>query len=809
MEGGNFAEEVEVVQEKEEKNWRGIVISVLVITIVLSLILTAVIIVNPESKDVKHGDPFTFEDIFRNEFQPQKFASQWIGDSDVFIYRSKEGEIMEYDAATNSSQLIMDNSTFRSLNTGWYQVSEDRSYVLIAYNIKKVYRHTFLAKYTIYSRYATNPNKRLIPFPQGKGDWNVELLQFAGWSPKGNSLSFVFRNNLYFQVSPDTTPNWITEDGQERRVFNGIPDWVYEEEILHTSRAHWWSPSNTYLCFAQFDDSAVPTYRFPFYGPGENIYGNIEEFAYPKAGDKSEGITPRVKLFIVTPQYGTSRKQLHPPANLGLDYYFQHLAWQDDEHVFVIWTNRVQNYSVYSICEAKYGDCYINQVENTHEGRGWIDMSKPVFIKDNYLIVHPEQDAMTGYWKHIAIISTPIRREGFRIYITQGQWDVLEILAYNSETNSVYFIGTDNDPKARHLFRVGVNTSPFMALESPECLTCNSTNSSCQYHSASFSHTANYYILECLGPGMPSWTLMSIQDDREIVLEDNVALSRLMSTKALPQRDYIEIDIGDDIKLWAYMDLPPGLNKEHVVQYPMLIHTYGGPGTQLVTYQSQLGWATHLVSQRNVIYVCIDGRGSGSRGQRWLHSNYGSLGTLEVTDQIKAAEYLRNTYSFIDNRRIAIWGWSYGGFVTLHALGDDLSAVFGCGIAVAPVTDWHYYDTVYTERYMNLERHNYKGYDNANVSRKAKNFHGKQLLLVHGTADDNVHFQNSAQFIKALTEAEVDFQMQIYSDKNHEISGPTTSRHLHRTMTRFLMDTCWHGGEPRMEGEDEPPATAA
>jgi len=376
---------------------------------------------------------------------------------------------------------------------------------------------------------------------------------------------------------------------------------------------------------------------------------------------------------------------------------------------------------------------------------------------------------------------------------------VTEILAFDAKANEIYYISTNRDPRKRHLFKVGTIENA-KRKQSPECLTCEFADD-CQYVSAVFSKSAKYYILNCLGPGVPYFILKSTVDERHLVLEDNAELKARITSKAMPSKEYYEIDLGGNNRAWAEVYLPPTLKKSHIIQYPLLVHTYGGPGTQRVTEQFNIGWGTYLSSSENIIYASIDGRGSGARGMRYLHSVYGNLGTIEVEDQITGARFLQNELFYVDDERMAIWGWSYGGFVTAHAVGDPSHSV-KCGIAVAPVTDWRYYDTVYTERYMGLARENYQGYDQANVSRKAENFRGKHFLLIHGTADDNVHFQHSAQFMKSLVENDVDFRSQIYSDKNHGISGSVTSKHLYRTMTHFLKQDCWDGGEPRPGPED-------
>jgi dipeptidyl-peptidase-4 len=647
-----------------------------------------------------------------------------------------------------------------------------KKYVLLAFDIVRVYRHSFRARYKIYDRYSQNANK-LIDCPASQdGDWKEKYIQFAGWGTVGNALVFVYNNNLYYQADPHSTSNPITSSGGPL-VYNAIPDWVYEEEILHSNAAHWWSPDATYVAFAHFDDRNVPLYHFPYYGPLTSHYGDMEDIPYPKAGDPRPFINPKVKVYLMeTRNTRATQKELKVPAQLAnQEHYLTMVAWQDDNHVLIAWSNRPQNMSIITICDATSADCYVNQIEIAREG-GWVQIPQPIFIHggQRYLMVLSEQDANHGYWKHIAMVTTPIGREGQRTYLTQGTWDVTDLVAFDpgerSHPGYVYFISTNRDPRKRHLFRVEMVPDRDRKLKVPECLTCE-MDELCQYVNVKFSANGKYYILTCEGPGVPEVILKSTVDDRHVFLEDNAELKERLKDKAVPKEEYFELELKDGTTIWVQVYLPPVLNKEHITQYPLLIHTYGGPGTQKVTEQFQINWMTYLTTSQNFIYASIDGRGSGARGDRFLHAVHRRLGTLEVQDQIAGAVYLRDHLHYVDKERIAIWGWSYGGFLTAHALGDRDNDIFKCGIAVAPVTDWRYYDTVYTERFMGMSHDdNYRGYDNANVSAKAANFKGKKFMLVHGTADDNVHFQHTAQLVKALTDADVDFRVQMYTDKN-------------------------------------------
>ncbi|KAK2174164.1 hypothetical protein NP493_821g01037 [Ridgeia piscesae] len=790
-----------------DQNWRSIVISVLVIVAVCGLIALSIILVMPPVIDVIIGDDFTFDDLFDPQYKPRHFVSTWVTDTNTFVYQSRDGELVAYNVDSNETTIIMDNSTLRHLNSKTVYVSGDLQYVLLACDVEPLYRHSFSARYWIYNRFAANPKDRLISLPQGvSNEWDDKKLQFAGWSPTGHSLTFVYDNNLFYQSSPRTTPTRVTTSGKKTVVFNGVPDWVYEEEILESNSAHWWSPDGAYICYAQFNDSRVPRYTFPVYGSGTNIYGDTAELAYPKAGDDGKMVNPVAKLFVIgTRNLAIVQKQLLPPDELttGGNYYFTRVTWKDKKHVMVTWTNRPQNKSYTSICDAESAECHVNMVVRSSENWGWVESPKPWFVNGgrHYVTILPQREGATGFWRHIAMISAPFGIEGVSTFVTQGSCDVTEIVGYSSKRHLIYYISTNYDPRKRHLFQVSIDDFGG-GVRPSRCLTCGFPKN-CQYVSASFSHQAHYFILKCLGPGIPTYYLRSTLDDRDIVLENNADLAEKLLKKAIPTKEYFEIPGEDGNTIWAQVYTPAVVNKEHIVRYPMLVHVYAGPGTQMVTEQFQLDYGTYLSSTQKVVYVTIDGRGSKARGDRHLHEVYRRLGTVEVQDQITAGRYLKNHLEFVDRQRVAIWGASYGGFVSAHAVAD--SDLYTCGVAVAPVTDWRYYDTIYTERYMGLanSNDNFRGYDNANVSRKADQFKGKSIMLIHGTADDNVHFQHTAHLIKALTEADVDYRIQLYTDGNHAILSSDSNKHFYRTVTNFLRNECWNGGKPReIKGDD-------
>ncbi|MEQ2243526.1 hypothetical protein ILYODFUR_007827 [Ilyodon furcidens] len=395
--------------------------------------------------------------------------------------------------------------------------------------------------------------------------------------------------------------------------------------------------------------------------------------------------------------------------------------------------------------------------------------SEPVFTPDGnsyYLIISDN----TKY-EHIHHVV-----QGVATPITSGHWEVIEILKVTQD--SVYYISNekDNKPGGRNVYQ--------WTNQGSRCLTC-SLLSDCEYNSAYFSHNASYYGFSCSGPRIPQYYLMETRSNKQIKhLEDNKVFEGEISQIQIPtmRRGTIKLH---SYNLWYQMHLPPDFDESK--KYPLLIDVYAGPCSQKVDLRYRVNWSTYLASTQKIIVASFDGRGSGYQGDQLMHEIYRRLGTYEVEDQITAArEFIK--MGFIDRDRVAIWGWSYGGYVSSMVLGSG-SGVFKCGMAVAPVSKWEYYDTIYTERYMLQPSENQGAYDNSTVMARAKNFKSVQYLLVHGTADDNVHFQQAAEISEALVNEQVDFEAMWYTDKDHGLGG-SANMHVYTHMSKFL-HTCF------------------
>uniref|UniRef100_A0A670YNP3 Fibroblast activation protein alpha n=1 Tax=Pseudonaja textilis TaxID=8673 RepID=A0A670YNP3_PSETE len=525
--------------------------------------------------------------------------------------------------------------------------------------------------------------------------------------------------------------------------------------MLGTKYALWWSPNGKNIAYIEFNDTEIPVIEYSYYG--ENQYPRKITLPYPKAGAKN----PTVRVLIIdttNPRDFGPKEVLAPPVIASSDHYVTWITWVTDDRICVQWLKRIQNFSLSAICDYNYHsrswDCpevTRQHVEESHTGwAGGFFVSAPYFTSDamSYYKIFSDQN---GY-KHIHYIND-------------------SVVGQPKNQSEVHLCCKGCYPGRRNIYKIGRNTG------TKQCITCNLRKERCQYYAARFSDNANYYALICYGRSN-LWI-----NNILIVISSHNSLDL-----KLPQKVSHIIHLFSPlplflIALWYKMLLPPKFDRSK--KYPLLIQVYGGPCSQNVKHTFSVSWISYLASKEDIVVALVDGRGTAFQGDKMLHAVYRKLGVYEVEDQISAVRKFIDM-GFIDEKRIAIWGWSYGGYITSLALGSG-SGMFKCGIAVAPVSSWEYYASIYTERFMGLptKSDNLEHYKNSTVMARAQNFHNVDYLLIHGTADDNVHFQNSAQISKALVNAQVDFQAMWYTDQNHGIPG-LSLKHLYIHMTHFL-----------------------
>ncbi|XP_033835054.1 dipeptidyl peptidase 4-like [Periophthalmus magnuspinnatus] len=722
------------------------VASVAVVTILI--VVPTVVFLNDNGKGEDQRF-FSLDDVFNNSLKPKSYNMRWISDTE-YLHKAN-GSVYLHNPSTSENTLFLSTEIFQEFKAYDYQLSADRKYVALMSNYTKLWRHSFTATYSLYDL----AKKQVVSVNH--------QVQFFAWSPQGHKLAYVWNNDVYVKTSPEVPSERVTYNGKENEIFNGVPDWVYEEEMFSSHQGLWWSPGGAFVAYAHFNDSLVPHIEYTWFGDGQ--YPKTVSIPYPKAG----ATNPTVKLFVVDVNNVTKISEVMvPAAYASSEHYLATVTWATDERIAVQWQKRVQSHVLLQIYNQSGGSWEPFEGLEISSSTGWVGRfspSEPVFAADKttyYLIMSDKNK-----YKHIHRV-----RGGVVEPVTSGKWEVVSILLVNED--SVYYVSNEYEgkPGGRNVYRYTWSGG----ADSKSCLTCHPD---CLYNSVYLSSNGSSYRLSCNGPGIPQHSLVTKGVTKS--LEDNTEFANLISTIQMPtvKRATIKIDGFD---LWYQMVLPPGFAESK--KYPLLIDVYAGPCSQKVDYLYRVNWATYLASTEKIIVASFDGRGSGYQGDEIMHKLYQRLGTYEVEDQITAAkEFIK--MGFIDKDRVAIWGWSYGGYVTSMALGAG-SGVFKCGMAVAPVSKWKFYDSIYTERYMNPPHMNQDAYNNSTVTARAKNFHSVEYLLVHGTADDNVHFQQAAEISEALVEEQVDFDSMWYTDKDHGLGG-AAYQHVYTHMSHFLL----------------------
>ncbi|XP_071328756.1 inactive dipeptidyl peptidase 10-like [Trachinotus anak] len=688
---------------------------------------------------------------------------------------------------SNETDLLLKNTTFATFKASKFAVSPDLNFVLLGYDVKQVYQHSFLASYLIYNLY-TREVRELNP-PEVLDS----VLQFASWGVQGQQLIYIFENNIYYQTDVQSSSWRLTSSGQEGIIFNGIADWLYEEEVLHTQAAHWWSPDGSRLAYLTINDSLVPEMLLPrFTG---SLYPRGKEYPYPKMGQ----INPTVRLHVVTLDGSSLTTELRPPDSFEKsEYYITMVKWVAEERLSVRWVNRAQNMSILSLCDVTTGDCTKKHVMTSEK---WLDRQNeaPVFSKDctTLFITMPLKHGGCGTFNHITMISNQSEGQEVNLrHLTSGSWEVSQILAYDETTNSVYFLSTEEGSTQRQFYRVST-VDPFQK----ECLTCSLLQSKCTYYDAILSPNFQHVLLNCRGPGIPQSTLHKLNDmNNHKSIEKNTVLKQALMNRTIPKRERRTLQINN---LGLRLELVVPVDLDETKAYPLLLVLDSAPGGQAVSDRFSLSWDSVLVSSDNVIVAHLDGRGSGFQGQRILHEIHRRLGTVDVQDHISVLEHLIRL-PYIDGSRVGVYGKAYGGFLSSLLLLSH-SSMFKCGIAVAPITNWRLYGSAFTEKYFDSavkEDHKYQ------ISTLLSNITATSplnFLIIHGTADATVHFQHSAELVKLLSASNVNYTLQIFPDEGHNIAAVRSRHYMLNSVLTFFRH-CFKEDEvfvPQTSTEDD------
>lgn len=655
--------------------------------------------------------------------------------------------IVKYSLITGEKETIMFDGSKHQLKFNSYQFNDDESQLLLATETESIYRHSTKSQYYIYN-IAKNKLTELA-----SGAKQI----YPTFSPDGKKIAFVQENNLKYKNLETGIITDVTTNGKSNQIINGMSDWVYEEEFVLT-RAYEWSPNSEKIAYLSFNESHVKQFSMDMYG---DLYPNPYRFKYPKAGEKNSIIS----TFIFHLNTNTN-KEIETGKND--DVYFPRIKWTPSQELVIFKMNRHQNQI--QLLKAN---------ETTNTTSVLFEEKNPYYISEDVL---DEMEFLTngdflwtsersGY-KHIYLFN----KDGkLKTQITKGDYDVMKLYGYDSKSNKVFYQAAEKSPLEREVYSIQLNGSD------KKNLTIDKGS-----NSASFTPNFNYFIHRYSSTDQP--TVITIRDNEGKpvrLLVDNQELKEKIQAKNLPKVEFIKVPTDNNVDLNGYILKP--VNFDATKQYPLLMFVYGGPGSQQVKNKWGLSnylWHSYL-TQKGYIVACIDNRGTGARGQEFKKSTYQELGKLEVIDQTNAAKHFGNL-PYINKDRIGIWGWSYGGYMSSLSLFKS-NDVFKTAIAVAPVTTWRYYDTIYTERYMRTPQENPTGYDNNSPINHVDKLKGN-YLLVHGMADDNVHFQNAVDLITALNKANKQYDLAIYPNKNHGIYGGNTRLHLYKKMTNFILE---------------------
>ena len=679
----------------------------------------------------------------------ENYACLSDGKIKTYSYRNGKETAILFDASKTVGERIKAAESFI--------LSPDGRQLLIATNKKPIYRHSFSAEWYIY-----NIESKLL---SRLSDYGPQ--QSPVWSNDGTQIAFVRDNNIFLiKLLYDNAESQVTKDGKRNGIINGIPDWVNEEEFAHATSLCF-TADGSQICWIKYNEEEVPVYDLQLYKGLEpekseyRTYPGVYSYKYPKAGERNAKVS--AWSFDIKAKKST---ELQVP--LDKDGYICRLfPTKDPQKVLFITLNRQQN----QMCiYATNPRSTLSKLIVKEDAKKYIPEAEysNIHITDNNILLLSDRD---GY-KHLYLYSMTgtLQRS-----ICPEKIDITRVYGYNAATGEIFYQAAPS-PQTRHIYvsdRKGIRK-----LSSKEGTNEASFSSRMTYYFNTWSDRNTPYI--CTSHTSQGKLLSTIVDNKE--------LCKSLKDYKIPEKELFSFTTSEGVTLNGYMMKPLGFSAEK--KYPVIMHQYSGPGSQQVIDSWRMGacgegasYDAYLCSL-GFIVVTVDGRGTGGRGAEFEKCTYLNLGVLEAKDQVETALWL-GKQSYVDKNHIGIWGWSYGGFNTLMSMSEGRE-VFYAGVAIAPPTSWKYYDTIYTERYMLTPKENPDGYLECPISRSGK-LHGK-LLICHGTADDNVHPQNTFEYSEALVQADKDFRELFYTNRNHSIIGKNTRNHLLRQVSQHFLD---------------------
>jgi dipeptidyl-peptidase-4 len=694
----------------------------------------------------------TLESIYTyDEFTPSAVRGiRSMNDGEHYTVSTKGKEIIQYAYSTGKPTDTLFNAAGHAdlEHFDGYALNADETLILLTTETEPIYRRSSRSTYYVFDRASGSLQPLSLKGKQ----------QLAAFSPDNTAIAFVRDNNIFLVTLPGMEESQITFDGKKNEIINGAPDWVYEEEFGFADGFKW-SPDGKRIAFYRTDERLVKEFFMTLFG---DLYPEAYRFKYPKAGETNS----QVEILVYDLETGTT---ITMDTDSGEEHYIPRIKWTNDPKVLSITRlNRHQNHVeiLHSDAQTGVSNVVYEEFNERYISEATDDMITYLPDNESFLLIS-EQSGYFHFYRY-----NFIQKE--RIPVTSGSFDISSLLAIDFDRELLYYTSYEESPIEQHIYSIKLNGKGKKKISERS-----------GYNSAVFSTGCAFYILNHSDANTPPSYALFNRKGREIrILEDNSELRKKQEEYAFGKVEFMKVPTASGQLLNGYMIKPADFDPDR--QYPLFMYVYGGPESQNVTdsWNSRMPWF-QLLLQEGYIVACVDNRGTNGQGEAFRKATYMQLGKLETIDQVESATYL-SELPYIDAERIGIFGWSYGGFMTNLCMirGNGL---FRMGISVAPVTNWRYYDTIYTERFMRTPQENPEGYDLNSPINYADQLQGK-LLLVHGTADDNVHYQNSIDFISALVSANKQFEMQFYPNKNHSIYGGNTRLHLYTRMTDFIRE---------------------
>ena len=717
------------------------------IQLVLLLVTTSVSVVAQQKLTLEEIWGGAFRTKGMDELNAMKNTNQYTVLN--FDRNTKTTQIDLFDYATlNKVSTLIDTKNHKELESiDSYTFDKAEKKILIATNSNQIFRHSFTASYFVYDI----ASKKLSKFTE-------KAIQEPTFSPDGNKVAYAFENNLYVFDFVSNKETQITSDGKKNAIINGITDWVYEEEFAFV-RAFDWNANGTKIGFIRFDETNVPEFSMDLYNQG--LYPTQSVFKYPKAGEKNAIVS--LHIYDVN----ASKTQKIDLSNYN-DFYIARLKWTNDANVLCAQVlNRHQDNLDLLFVDGNSG---AKKVVLNEKDKAYVDITDNLtFLKDNSFIWTSEKD---GY-NHIYHYD---KSGKLKNQVTKGKWEVTSYYGFDEKNKTVYYQSVENGAINRDVYSISIDG------KSKKRITLKTGT-----NNATFSPNFQYFInTYSSATSAPYYSLNDSKTSKEVKkIQSNEAVEEKLAKYTISPKEFSTITTEKGHVLNTWMIKPKDFDPTK--KYPVFMFQYSGPGSQQVanTWNGTNDYWFMMLAQKGYIVACVDGRGTGFKGADFKKCTQKELGKYEVEDQIDAAKVF-GKYTYVDKTRIGIFGWSFGGFMASNCIFQGADT-FKTAIAVAPVTSWRYYDSVYTERYMQTPQENASGYDNnspiTHVSKLKGNF-----LLIHGTADDNVHVQNTMKMVEALVQANKQFDWAIYPDKNHGIFGGKTRLQLYTKMTNFILE---------------------